>query len=85
MPTPKPSRRTLLAIASALLGLASWPAAARDTDHGTGPVDCPTRDCGFVYDPKVGDPDHGIPPGLAFDDLPEDWSCPNCGRARHLW
>ena len=34
--------------------------------------------CGWVYDPSVGDPDHGIPAGVAFDDLPEEWECPVC-------
>ena len=34
---------------------------------------------GYVYDPKVGDPDSGIKPGTAFKDLPEDWVCPLCG------
>jgi len=35
--------------------------------------------CGYVYDPEVGDPDSGIEPGTAFEDLPEDWVCPWCG------
>jgi rubredoxin len=35
--------------------------------------------CGYVYDPEVGDPDSGIEPGTAFEDLPEDWVCPECG------
>ena len=35
--------------------------------------------CGYVYDPEVGDPDNGIAPGTAFEDLPEDWECPICG------
>jgi len=35
--------------------------------------------CGYVYDPEVGDPDNGIEPGTAFEDLPEDWECPICG------
>jgi len=35
--------------------------------------------CGYEYDPKVGDPDNGIPAGTAFADLPEDWTCPECG------
>ena len=26
--------------------------------------------CGWVYDPAVGDPDNGIAPGTAFEDLP---------------
>lgn len=35
--------------------------------------------CGYVYDPEVGDPDNGIEPGTAFEDLPDDWVCPVCG------
>ncbi len=35
--------------------------------------------CGYEYDPEVGDPDNDIPPGTAFEDLPEDWVCPTCG------
>ena len=27
----------------------------------------------------VGDPDGGIAPGTAFEDIPEDWVCPLCG------
>ena len=34
--------------------------------------------CGYVYDPKVGDPGFKVPPGTPFEDLPEDWGCPNC-------
>ena len=32
--------------------------------------------CGYIYDPQLGDPDNGIEPGTAFEDLPEDWVCP---------
>ncbi len=35
--------------------------------------------CGYIYDPAVGDPDNGINPGTAFEDLPADWVCPECG------
>ncbi len=34
--------------------------------------------CDWVYDPYVGDPEHNIPPGTPFEDLPEDWTCPLC-------
>ena len=34
--------------------------------------------CGYVYDPEVGDPENGIPPGTKFEDLPDDWVCPVC-------
>ena len=29
--------------------------------------------CGYEYDPAVGDPDNGIAPGTAFEDIPDDW------------
>ncbi|UCC97132.1 MAG: rubredoxin [Phycisphaerales bacterium] len=35
--------------------------------------------CGYVYDPQVGDPDNDVKPGTAFEDLPDDWVCPDCG------
>lgn len=35
--------------------------------------------CDYEYDPAVGDPDSGIAPGTAFEDLPADWICPICG------
>lgn len=38
--------------------------------------------CGYVYDPSVGDPDGGIPPGTAWEDIPDDWECPTCGATK---
>ena len=35
--------------------------------------------CGYIYDPVNGDPDSGIAPGTAFEDIPDDWVCPLCG------
>ena len=35
--------------------------------------------CGYVYDPEKGDEEGGIEPGTAFEDLPDDWVCPECG------
>lgn len=34
--------------------------------------------CGWIYDEEQGDPEHGIAPGTAFADLPEDFECPVC-------
>ena len=31
--------------------------------------------CDWVYDPAVGDPDNGVAPGTAFEDIPDDWVC----------
>ncbi|MBR6206503.1 MAG: rubredoxin [Oscillospiraceae bacterium] len=41
--------------------------------------ECP---CGYVYDPAVGDPDGGIAPGTAFEDIPDTWVCPVCGLSK---
>ena len=38
--------------------------------------------CGYVYDPKVGDPDSGIKPGTPFEELPDNWTCPVCGASK---
>jgi len=38
--------------------------------------------CGWIYDPEIGDPDGGVAPGTAFEDIPDDWQCPVCGAAK---
>jgi rubredoxin len=38
--------------------------------------------CGYIYDPEKGDPDSKIAPGTSFADLPETWTCPQCGAAK---
>ena len=38
--------------------------------------------CDYIYDPSEGDPENGIPAGTAFEDLPEDWTCPICGVSK---
>lgn len=38
--------------------------------------------CGYIYDPVNGDPDSGVKPGTAFEALPDDWLCPNCGAPK---
>lgn len=35
--------------------------------------------CSYVYDPANGDPSADIAPGTAFEDLSDDWVCPECG------
>ena len=35
--------------------------------------------CSYVYDPVVGDVANGVAAGTAFEDLPDDWVCPDCG------
>jgi rubredoxin len=41
--------------------------------------------CGWIYDPKVGDPENGIEPGTPFEELPDDWVCPECGVGKEYF
>ncbi len=38
--------------------------------------------CGYIYDPKSGDPDGGIKPGTPFEEIPDNWVCPVCGASK---
>lgn len=38
--------------------------------------------CGFIYSEAVGLPFEGIEPGTRWEDIPEDWMCPDCGMAK---
>jgi len=38
--------------------------------------------CEHIYDPALGDPDAGIAPGTAFEELPDDWCCSDCGAMK---
>lgn len=35
--------------------------------------------CAFIYDEAKGLPEDGIPPGTRWEDIPDDWFCPDCG------
>lgn len=41
--------------------------------------------CGYEYDPEKGDPENGIAPGTAFEDLPDTWVCPVCGVGKDMF
>jgi rubredoxin len=41
--------------------------------------------CGYIYDPEKGDAERGIPPGTSFEDLPDDWTCPDCGAEKEMF
>lgn len=41
--------------------------------------------CSYIYDPEKGDPDNGINPSTAFEDLPNDWVCPECGVGKNMF
>ncbi len=34
--------------------------------------------CDHIYDEAEGDPSRGIKPGTKFEDLPPNWTCPEC-------
>lgn len=38
--------------------------------------------CGFIYDEEKGWLGDGIPPGTRWEDVPEDWVCPECGATK---
>ena len=40
--------------------------------------------CDWIYDPAIGDPDGGISPGTAWEDIPDSWVCPICGVGKNL-
>ena len=45
--------------------------------------ECQNDECEpFIYDPAVGIPDLDIPPGIPFEDLPDDFVCPICGDVK---
>jgi CRP/FNR family cyclic AMP-dependent transcriptional regulator len=41
--------------------------------------------CDYVYIPEFGDPERGIPPGTPFEDLPDSWTCPDCGKPKSVF
>ena len=41
--------------------------------------------CDYIYDPAAGDPDGGIAPGTAFEDIPDEWVCPWCGAPKEMF
>ncbi len=38
--------------------------------------------CAFVYDEAKGMPDEGVAPGTPWEDVPEDWICPDCSTGK---
>jgi rubredoxin/signal-transduction protein with cAMP-binding, CBS, and nucleotidyltransferase domain len=41
--------------------------------------------CEYVYVPEFGDPERGIPPGTPFEELPDTWVCPDCGKPKSVF
>ena len=38
--------------------------------------------CGWIYDEAVGAPEEGLAPGTRWEDVPEDWTCPDCAAGK---
>ncbi len=38
--------------------------------------------CGFIYDEALGRPEDGIAPGVRWEDVPDTWTCPDCGASK---
>lgn len=53
------------------------PAAARPPVNGHRRFMC--RGCYFIYEEAEGLPQHNIPAGTMFADIPSEWHCPDCG------
>ena len=41
--------------------------------------------CGFTYDEAEGLPDGGIEAGTKWQEVPEDWMCPECGIGKAMF
>ena len=38
--------------------------------------------CGWIYDEETGAPEEGIAPGTRWEDVPPNWTCPECGARK---
>lgn len=38
--------------------------------------------CGYIYDEATGSPSEGLAPGTRWEDIPDDWVCPDCGMGK---
>ncbi|MBI5815000.1 MAG: rubredoxin [Nitrospinae bacterium] len=38
--------------------------------------------CGYIYQQEKGDAQSGVAPGVRFEDVPRDWTCPRCGAVK---
>jgi rubredoxin len=41
--------------------------------------------CDYIYSPATGRPEDGLAPGTAWEDIPDDWVCPECGAPKSLF
>jgi rubredoxin len=38
--------------------------------------------CGYIYDEAAGSPEEGIEPGTRWEEIPINWTCPECGARK---
>ncbi|TAM13053.1 MAG: rubredoxin [Nevskiaceae bacterium] len=38
--------------------------------------------CGEIYDEALGVPELGVAPGTRWEDVPDDWTCVDCGAPK---
>ena len=38
--------------------------------------------CGWLYHEELGCPEHGIPAQTRWEDVPMNWTCPECGARK---
>ena len=38
--------------------------------------------CGWIYSEQDGDDESGLAPGTRWDDIPMNWTCPECGARK---
>jgi rubredoxin len=38
--------------------------------------------CGFIYNEAEGWPEDGIEAGTRWEEVPENWFCPDCGAGK---
>ena len=38
--------------------------------------------CGYIYDEELGDPEERLAPGTLWEDITDDWVCPECGVSK---
>jgi len=62
---------------------AAVPQPAAPSQAAAKPAKYKCQVCGWIYDPAVGDPDGGIKPGIPFEDIPDNWTCPVCGAEKN--
>ena len=41
--------------------------------------------CDYIYDEEFGDEEEGFPPGTRFEDIDDNWICPDCGMTKDMF